>query len=104
MLIIFFGGFIGCEVAYYNSNDKVTIDVIDKDVKRNGNSDKYLIYTDNTTYEVTDLFWHFDFYSSDEYGHIKVGKTYECDCYGWRIGWLSWYKNIKNCKEINKSE
>lgn len=100
-LLLILGAPIGCEVAYYNSDETVTIEVTGKETKRNGTySDKYLIFTEGETFEVTDMWLAGEFNSSDDYGHLEQGKKYECDCYGWRIGWMSWYRNLKNCKEV----
>lgn len=73
----------------------ITTTVTDKGVKRHGKSnDKYLVYTDDGTYEITDsLFWpRFD--SSDLYGYIEVGKTYEFTVAGYRVPLLTMYPNI----------
>lgn len=81
----------------------VTITVSDKSVKRGkGNEDdKYLVYTkEDTTYEITDSLFMGRFDSSDLYGRIEVGKTYECTVAGYRIPFLSMYMNIYEAKEV----
>lgn len=90
-------------IAQRASQTIVTFIVEDKAIKRYDKDDKYLIYTDNGTYEITDslTYWRWD--SSDLYGEIKVGKTYRAKVYGWRIPFLSSYKNIVSVKEV-KSE
>lgn len=67
-----------------------------------GNGGKYLIYTDKTTYEITDslLNWRWD--SSDVYGNIQVGKTYTATLQGFRSPFMSWYPNILNPTLKNK--
>ena len=95
--------FIGGPIIDRCTEDTVTITVEDKAVKRHGDSDdKYLIYTDNGTYEITDslAYWRWD--SSDLYGKMKVGHTYECKICGWRIPFLSTYKNIIEATEVQK--
>jgi hypothetical protein len=77
----------------------ITTTVTDKGVKRHGESnDKYLVYTDDGTYEITDsLFWpRFD--SSDLYGCIEVGKTYQFTVAGYRVPLLTMYPNIYEAK------
>lgn len=79
----------------------VIITVEDKGTKRSGsNSDKYLIYTDNGTYEITDSIAFFRWNSSDLYGSMKIGSTYECTVCGFRNPFLSSYENIITATEI----
>ena len=90
---------LGCGIMKCCNERKVTTTVSDKGVKRHGRSDdKYLVYTDNGTYEITDsLFWpRFD--SSDLYGCIEVGKTYEFTVAGYRVPFLTMYPNIYEAK------
>ncbi len=77
----------------------ITTTVTDKGVKRHGKSnDKYLVYTNDGTYEITDsLFWpRFD--SSDLYGYIEVGQTYEFTVAGYRVPLFTMYPNIYEAK------
>lgn len=72
-----------------------TITVQEKSVKREGDVDRYLIFTENSgVMECTDswLDWKFD--SSDFYGKLRVGETYSVTTRGWRVPFLSWYPNI----------
>lgn len=72
-----------------------TITVTGKESHRHGDSnDKYLVYTTDTTYEITDslLKWRWD--SSDLYGKIEEGKTYRVETGGYRIPLFSMYENI----------
>lgn len=82
------------------SETTVAFTVEDKAIKRYSDDDKYLVYTDNGTYEITDslVYWRWD--SSDLYGKIKVGETYEAKVYGWRIPIFSSYKNIVSVEEV----
>lgn len=63
-------------------------------------SHKYLVFTKNETFENTDaiLFWKFD--SSDVQGHLEKGKTYRFKVNGYRVPWMSWYRNILEVEEI----
>lgn len=79
----------------------VIITVEDKGTKRSGsNMDKYLIYTDNGTYEITDSIAFFRWNSSDLYGSMKIGSTYECTVCGFRNPFLSSYENIITATEV----
>ncbi len=56
--------------------------------------EKYLVFTENETFENTDstLFWKFN--SSDVQGQLDRGKSYRVLVAGWRISFLSSYRNI----------
>ncbi|WP_431911639.1 hypothetical protein [Nonomuraea jabiensis] len=74
-----------------------TITVQDKDRVCDGGKDgtcRYLIFTDQGTYENTDTLFAGKFDSSNVQGRMKVGRTYEVEVRGWRIPFLSTYPNI----------
>lgn len=89
----------GCAVANHKEYDQ-TFTVTGKENVKSGNSGKYLVYTDKTTYEIEDswIFWRWD--SSDVYGKIEIGKTYTATLQGYRVPFLSWYQNIIDPKVI----
>lgn len=92
--------FIGFGIySVYGTKETVTITVTDKAVKRYDESDKYIIYTDNETFEITDKLLLGRFNSSDDYGRLKVGETYTVTVNGWRVPFLSWYRNIIEINE-----
>lgn len=96
----------------------ITATVTDKDIKKDHNSsssedgkkdskDVYMVYTKDLdgnvhVFKDEDTWYYFKFNSSDVYGEIEVGKTYEFDVYGLRIPFLSKYQNIISVKEVNK--
>lgn len=55
---------------------------------------KYLVFTDKGVFENTDSLLNFKWNSSDIYGELKAGETYTFNVYGWRVPFLSMYKNI----------
>lgn len=67
-----------------NSKERVTTD-------RNS---KYLVFTDTETLENTDALFHLKYNSSDIYSELQIGETYKAKVYGWRIPFLSRYRNI----------
>lgn len=89
--------FIG---SSYYSEDKITGTVLDKERVVKDQSSYYLIYTDTETFTIQDstIKWRFD--SSDVYGHIEEGKTYEFTVFGWRSGFFSMYRNIISYEEV----
>lgn len=88
-------------VVYYECGTQktVTITVTDKAVKCYNNSDKYIVYTENETFEITDNLFVLRFNSSDDYGKLKVGETYTVTVNGWRVPFLSLYRNIIEINE-----
>lgn len=78
--------------------DTVNITVTDKErvtysVDKSTKS-KYLIFTESETFENVDAWLSGKFTSSDLYGKLNKGESYTVKVYGWRIPFLSWYRNI----------
>lgn len=93
----------GANALYvYGTGDQVTFTVTDKEriVESAGETttSKYLVFTDSETFENTDSLLRLKFNSSDVQGQLQEGKTYEAEVYGWRIPFLSSYRNIVNVK------
>lgn len=78
-----------------------TADEIEVTVVKTENTihDGYLIFTDKETFKITDSVPYWRWNSSDVYGNIHVGKTYHLKVYGWRIHFLSMYRNIISASE-----
>lgn len=90
--------------AYRFSEDNVSLFVKDKEttvVKYNKESakNKYLIFTGSEVFEITDTILFFRWNSSDLYRYLTVGNTYNCRVAGWRIPFLSSYRNLIDCEE-----
>ncbi len=82
--------------------DRVVTRIIDTQVKRYGDSDKYLIFTDDGVFENTDVWYRGKFRSSDlQRDAIKLkGKKEEIQKYGWRFGPFSWYENVVGIRAV----
>ena len=88
----------GTNALYFNDHI-VTVTVTDKGIKQIDDGSKYLIYGTKVngeveTYEITDNFARGQFDSSNKYGAIQIGKTYNFKVIGVRIPYLSQYENI----------
>lgn len=57
-------------------------------------SSRYLIFTKQETFENTDSMFALKFNSSDLYGRLKEGMTCTFQVTGWRVPFLSSYRNI----------
>lgn len=87
-------------VLPYTTQETITIKITDKEriIQRSGDSvsSKYLIFTEYETFENTDSFAIFKFNSSDIQGRLQIGNEYRVTVYGFRIPFLSSYRNIKS--------
>jgi hypothetical protein len=73
------------------STEVITITVEDKERVENN----YLVWTkEGEVFEISDSLAYMRFNSSDFYGEIEVGETYNVLVSGWRIPFLSMYRNI----------
>lgn len=88
-------GALAFTVGYpYTTADEVVVTVTGKERITNGDSSKYLVFTEGETFKNTDSFFYFKFNSSDLYGKLKEGRVYRLKVYGYRVPFLSWYRNI----------
>ena len=96
----------GCIFPYITAEDTTFI-VKEKERITTGSGDtlshKYLVFTEHETFENVDCFVRFKFGSSDLQGKLTVGKTYKALVYGWRIPFLSAYRNIVKVTEIQQA-
>lgn len=83
----------------YGTGRAVTVTVEEKERIQDGESSKYLIFTDKGVFENTDTLLRWKFNSSDVYSALKVGKEYDVDVYGWRVPFFSVYPNIVSVTE-----
>lgn len=98
VLVIIAGVAVTC-AAPLVSRRTVTATVSDKervcDRDTDGTTDcKYLIFTDQGTFKITDSLLIGRFDSSDVYGRFRRDTTYRFDVYGWRMPWASEYPNV----------
>jgi hypothetical protein len=96
-------GLVVYNVAYYQTSEEITITITDKERITESNGDggvtsKYLIFSENETFENTDEFWLGKFNASDVQGGLKIDSTYTVRVIGWRIAFLSSYRNIVEIK------
>ena len=69
-------------------------------VESNGEttSSKYLVFSTTETFENTDAILFGKFNSSDLQGKLRIDSTYTVTVVGWRIPFLSSYRNIIEIK------
>lgn len=61
---------------------------------------KYLVFTDDETFQNVDTIWYFKWNSSDVQGKLKPNQTYKVKVYGWRIPFFSSYRNIVHVESL----
>lgn len=80
--------------CYYLSSEVITITVNKTERVTKGDDSKYLVYTDEETFENTDSWLYVKFDSSDVHGSLKEGETYKVKVAGWRWKLFSSYRNV----------
>lgn len=94
---------VGAQLLFVNpTKTEVIFTVNDKERVSYNDVGSYLIYTSDEVFKNSDDWRVGKFNSSDLYGQLEVGKTYQCKVYGWRVPFLSWYRNIYDCKEASE--
>jgi len=104
VIVLLFGG---SAALHFGTIDTVTgVEVTEKEriTTKSGDrvTSKYLIFTDREVFENTDSFLAFKFNSSDSYGRIKVGQVCTFKVTGFRIPFLSSYRNILEARCVDK--
>ncbi len=97
-------------VLNFSNDHTYTVTITDKERVTTqfteGNIDsKYLIYGEDENgktyvFEDTDTLFRGKFNSSDVYGALKEGETYELTVIGFRVHILNWYENIIDFKVV----
>lgn len=78
----------------YGTKTTETIVVAEKERIMSYENSKYLIFTEEEVFENTDTIWHGKWNSSDVYRDLKEGEAYQIEVYGFRVPFLSMYRNI----------
>ncbi|MEI2420654.1 hypothetical protein V6O07_10305, partial [Arthrospira platensis SPKY2] len=86
-------------VIHHTTKDEVRQVLIqDKErvISKSGDqtTSKYLIFTDREVFENTDTVWGLKWNSSDVYGKIQRGQICDFEVTGFRIPFMSVYRNI----------
>ena len=101
---------IAVPVINFSNDHTYTVTITDKErvttqVAEGQTDSKYLIYGEDENgktyvFEDTDTLFRGKFNSSDVYGALKEGETYELTVIGFRIHILNWYENIIDFKVV----
>jgi hypothetical protein len=90
---------------YRSSRKSVEITVDRRERVTSGSGDSvqsyYLVWTrEGEVFTVTDTLAFLRWDASDRYGRLKEGKRFRVEVAGWRVGFLSWYRNVISLEEI----
>ena len=94
-LLIF--GYVEYRMYYYNPHWE-TITVTEKGLDAT-DMERWLIYTEDEVYSVTDLPFAGFFHASDVYNRMRIGRAYKVYVSGERLPIFSAYKVIKEAEE-----
>lgn len=100
LIVLGFGVFWIFNPLFTQTDTTITVADKERIVDRHGSGSRYLIWSEEgETFENTDYALLGKFNSSDLYGRLKEGHTYNCHVAGLRIAFLSNYRNLISCKE-----
>lgn len=89
---------VGCPAAIYSSEETLAITVVKTERVTSGSGDtlssKYLVWTKSEVFQNSDSFLYLKFNSSDLYTKFEPGAKLTVRVVGWRIPFLSSYRNI----------
>ena len=90
--------FTAYPVAYKMSSETIEITIKEKERITTGRgesiSSKFIIYSNTEVFENTDSWLYFKFNSADYQNKFTVGNTYTVKVAGWRVPFLSMYRNV----------
>ena len=89
---------IGYNIAWFSSSEEIEIKVNKTERINDKEDSKYLVYTDEETFENTDVTFLGKWDSSDIQGKLHSDSTYTVVVYGWRVPFFSMYRNITEIK------
>lgn len=104
VILVIIGSVFYCVTVEYQNKEIIEITVKDKYVKRSGETDLYLVATEEgETYKISDLLFKGKFNSTDLYNQLDIGKKYKVEVTGVRIPFLSMYKNINTVELLKEN-
>ncbi len=92
---IFIISIVGNFIYFYNSTFEKDIIVKEKYNRFNSKTtDYFVVATDDTIYNVVNVWWKGEFNQADDYAKLDAGKTYHVKGYGIRVPFLGMYHKI----------
>lgn len=98
IIVILFAFYIPIQILsvffYVSTEEDVSFVVVDKERVTERETSKYLIFTEDETFENVDSLFYLKYNSSDIYGKVIIGNKYCAKVVGYRFPLLSLYRNI----------
>lgn len=89
-------------VSYKMSEEIIEVTLTGKERITTGSGgnieSKFIIYTESEVFENTDSWLYLKFDSADYQNKFIIGKSYKVKVAGWRVSFLSMYRNIIDIK------
>lgn len=103
LVLLVVGVPVASAYAWYSSAPATATFTVAEKIPAHGNDGKYLINTtDDRTFSVEDSIFKTTYNSTDRYRRLKEGVTYTCETFGVRSHFMSQYRNLISCKEVDK--
>ena len=101
--IVFIGGIISLNLAAHGNRQTITGVVTDKERIMESDGDGgtnsyYMVWIDGEPFKNVDSVIEGKWDSSTVQGKLQVGQEVKVEVYGWRVPFLSMYKNIAEVK------
>lgn len=110
VIVVIVLAIIAFPVINFTNDHAYTVTITDKErvttqVAEGQTDSKYLIYGEDENgktyvFEDTDTLFRWKFNSSDVFGALKEGETYELTVIGFRVHIFNWYENIIDFKAV----
>jgi hypothetical protein len=106
ILFLLLGMIVGGQIYFYrHSSEQITFTVARRERVTESSSDSvksyYLVWSrEGEVFEVTDDWAFLTWNSSDRYGQLQEGGIVNAKVAGWRVPFLSWYRNIVEVQSV----
>lgn len=91
-------------IVYTMSSETIQVTVDNRERITTGSgediSSKYIVYTNGEVFENVDSWLYFKFNSTDYQNALKESHTYNIKVVGWRVPFLSMYRNIVSIDSV----
>ncbi|QIG66028.1 hypothetical protein phiOC_p386 [Ochrobactrum phage vB_OspM_OC] len=94
--------YVPYRISYGSMQNLANIEITGKERIVTKEDSKYLVFTKDEVFENTDTIFHAKFNSSDLYGRINAGDICRMTVNGYRVPFLSMYRNILKVECISK--
>lgn len=102
LLLVFGATVIGWPMKEYFDREEFVIGVTGKERINDRDNPHYRVYTDQGTFRNTDAALFGKFNSGDLQGRLKEDEFFKVKANGWRVPWLSMFRNIISAEPLKE--